>query len=92
MSGDLYFVQQPVGEMANFAYLVGNLETRECLLVDPAWARWAIWLRRAEADEMRITGALVTHYHPDHVGGARSSARKSRGWRSSWRNTPAPSM
>lgn len=69
MSGDLYFVQQPVGEMANFAYLVGSLETRECLLVDPAWQVGDL-LRRAEADDMRVTGALVTHYHPDHVGGA----------------------
>ena len=40
MSGgsDLYFEQIPVGEMANLAYLVGSRETREVLLVDPAWS------------------------------------------------------
>jgi glyoxylase-like metal-dependent hydrolase (beta-lactamase superfamily II) len=65
---DLYFHQLPVGEMANLAYLVGSRSTRECLVVDPAWEVDAL-LDRAEADGMRVVGALVTHYHPDHVGG-----------------------
>lgn len=66
---DLYFAQVPVGEMANFAYLVGSREARECLLVDPAWSVDAL-LDQAEADGMRVAGALVTHYHQDHVGGS----------------------
>jgi glyoxylase-like metal-dependent hydrolase (beta-lactamase superfamily II) len=66
---DLYFVQLPVGEMANLAYLVGSRATRECLLVDPAWSVDAL-LDRALADGVRPVGALVTHYHPDHVGGS----------------------
>jgi glyoxylase-like metal-dependent hydrolase (beta-lactamase superfamily II) len=65
---DLYFAQLPVGEMANFAYLIGSRQARECLLVDPAWSVDAL-LDRAAADGMRVTGALVTHYHQDHVGG-----------------------
>jgi glyoxylase-like metal-dependent hydrolase (beta-lactamase superfamily II) len=68
-ASDLYFVQVPVGQMANFAYLVGSRETRECLLVDPAWSVDAL-LDQAEADGMRVAGALVTHYHQDHVGGS----------------------
>ncbi len=68
-ASDLYFAQVPVGEMANFAYLIGSRETRECLLVDPAWCVDAL-VDQAEADGMRVTGALVTHYHQDHVGGA----------------------
>ena len=64
----LYFRQLPVGEMANLAYLVGSRETREALVVDPAWDVDAL-LDRAEADGMRVVGALVTHYHQDHVGG-----------------------
>ena len=67
-SSDLYFAQIPVGEMANLAYLIGNLSTREVLLVDPAWSVDAL-VDRAEADGMRPVGALVTHYHQDHVGG-----------------------
>lgn len=65
---DLYFQQIPVGEMANFAYLVGSRSVGEALLVDPAWEVDAL-LDRAEADDMRVAGALVTHYHQDHVGG-----------------------
>lgn len=67
--GDLYFEQIPVGQMANLAYLIGSLETREALLVDPAWSVDAL-LDRAEADGMRVVGALATHYHQDHVGGS----------------------
>jgi len=66
---DLYFQQVPVGEMANFAYLVGSRSQREALLVDPAWNVDAL-LDAALADDMRVTGALVTHYHQDHVGGS----------------------
>lgn len=66
---DLYFRQIAVGEMANFAYLVGSRSAREVLLVDPAWEVERL-VAAAEADGMRVAGALVTHYHPDHVGGA----------------------
>jgi glyoxylase-like metal-dependent hydrolase (beta-lactamase superfamily II) len=65
---DLYFAQIPVGQMENLAYLIGSRRTREVLLVDPAWSVDAL-LDRAEADDMRPVGALVTHYHQDHVGG-----------------------
>jgi glyoxylase-like metal-dependent hydrolase (beta-lactamase superfamily II) len=68
-ASDLYFAQLPVGEMANFAYLVGSRETGECLVVDPAWSVDAL-VDQAERDGMRVAGALVTHYHQDHVGGA----------------------
>lgn len=56
-------------QMQNFVYLIGDRDTGECLVVDPAWAVRDL-IRVAEADDMKITGALVTHYHPDHVGGA----------------------
>jgi glyoxylase-like metal-dependent hydrolase (beta-lactamase superfamily II) len=65
---DLYFAQIPVGQMENLAYLIGSRRTREVLLVDPAWSVDAL-LDRAEADGMQPVGALVTHYHQDHVGG-----------------------
>ncbi len=54
--------------MANFLYLIGDQETRECVVVDPAWDIDGI-LKVVEEDGMKLTGALVTHYHPDHVGG-----------------------
>ncbi|MFY9607147.1 MAG: MBL fold metallo-hydrolase [Blastocatellia bacterium] len=55
-------------QMANFVYLVGDDEQRTCMIVDPAWDIPAI-LDFIDREEMRLTGALVTHYHPDHVGG-----------------------
>ncbi len=65
---DLYFRQRPVGEMANLAYLIGDAGTREAFVVDPAWNVDEL-LDLAEQDGMEIVGALVTHYHQDHVGG-----------------------
>ncbi|MFQ5451379.1 MAG: MBL fold metallo-hydrolase [Nitrospinaceae bacterium] len=55
-------------QMANFVYLIGDRKTRECVVVDPAWDIDGI-LKCIGQDEMKLTGALVTHYHPDHVGG-----------------------
>jgi glyoxylase-like metal-dependent hydrolase (beta-lactamase superfamily II) len=66
---DLYLRQEAVGEMANFAYLIGSRASREALVVDPAWDVDRL-LDLAEADGMRVVGALVTHYHPDHCGGS----------------------
>jgi hydroxyacylglutathione hydrolase len=73
-ASDLYFRQVSIGPMQNFVYLIGSTATRECLVVDPAWDTAAL-LEVAEQDEMRVIGALVTHYHPDHVGGAMASFR-----------------
>jgi glyoxylase-like metal-dependent hydrolase (beta-lactamase superfamily II) len=56
-------------QMQNLVYLIGDTDTRECVVVDPAWAVDDI-VDAAEADGMRITGALATHYHPDHIGGS----------------------
>lgn len=55
-------------QMANFVYLIGDDAKRECMVVDPAWDIAGI-VKFAESEGMRITGALATHYHPDHVGG-----------------------
>lgn len=61
--------QDPIAtQMANFIYLVGDRVARQCLVVDPAWDIAGI-LAAAGADGMAVVGALVTHYHPDHIGG-----------------------
>ena len=66
---DLYFRQLAVGQMANLVYLVGSRSARQALLVDPAWNVDQM-LDQAEEDGMEVVGALVTHYHQDHVGGS----------------------
>ncbi|MBD0322462.1 MAG: MBL fold metallo-hydrolase [Aldersonia sp.] len=55
-------------QMRNFAYLIGDRETGDCLVVDPAYAAGDL-VDALEADGMRLSGVLVTHHHPDHVGG-----------------------
>jgi glyoxylase-like metal-dependent hydrolase (beta-lactamase superfamily II) len=55
-------------QMVNFVYLIGDRETGEAVVVDPAYDIPGI-LEVLAADDMRCVGALATHYHPDHVGG-----------------------
>lgn len=69
LSGRDYAVGDPIAtQMVNFAYLIGDRETREAVVVDPAYAVGDLLDVLAE-DEMRLSGVLVTHHHPDHVGG-----------------------
>ncbi|MCX4098684.1 MBL fold metallo-hydrolase [Nocardia sp. alder85J] len=69
LAGRDWAVGDPIAtQMRNFAYLVGDRETGECVVVDPAYAAGDL-LDLAEADGMRLTGVLATHHHPDHVGG-----------------------
>jgi hydroxyacylglutathione hydrolase len=68
MDKRLYFKQIEIGPMQNYVYLIGSTETRKAAVVDAAWDINEI-VRIAAQDEMEITHALVTHTHPDHVGG-----------------------
>ena len=61
-------VDPVAGQMANFMYLLGDPKSREALVVDPAWDVHSL-LEIAEDDGYKVVGALITHYHPDHVGG-----------------------
>ena len=64
----LYLKQVELGQMANYAYMIGSTKTKEAAVVDPAWEIDRL-VELAESDGMRITHILVTHTHPDHVGG-----------------------
>lgn len=79
MTDRLYFRQLLAGrdfaradpiarQMVNFVYLVGDRETGEAVVIDPAYDVAGL-LEVLAADGMRLTGALATHYHADHVGG-----------------------
>ena len=56
-------------QMVNFVYLIGDRETGEAVAVDPAYDIRGLLDVLAE-DDMKLVGALATHYHPDHVGGS----------------------
>jgi glyoxylase-like metal-dependent hydrolase (beta-lactamase superfamily II) len=70
LSGRDFATGDPVAaQMVNFVYVVGDRQTGECVLVDPAYAVDEL-VDTVEADGMAVTGVLATHYHPDHVGGS----------------------
>ena len=69
LSGRDFAQDDPIAQqMVNFAYAVGDRDTGECLVVDPAYAPGDL-VDTLAADGMRISGVLVTHYHADHIGG-----------------------
>ncbi len=55
-------------QMVNFVYLIGDRETGEAVVVDPAYDVPGL-LDLVAGDGMTLTGVLATHHHPDHVGG-----------------------
>ncbi len=70
LSGRDFAVGDPLAsQMVNFVYAVGDRRTNECVLVDPAYAVKEL-IDLLGADGLTVTGALATHYHPDHVGGS----------------------
>jgi glyoxylase-like metal-dependent hydrolase (beta-lactamase superfamily II) len=55
--------------MRNFVYIIGDDLSRECVLVDPCWDVQGL-LDRVDLEGLNLVGVLVTHYHPDHIGGS----------------------
>jgi hydroxyacylglutathione hydrolase len=64
----LYLRQIELGPMANYVYLIGDPATHKAAVVDPAWDVGAI-CDLAEREGYQIDKILITHYHPDHLGG-----------------------
>jgi len=65
----LYLRQAQIGPMANFVYLIGDSATHKAAVVDPAWDVDAI-IDFARKEGYEIDKILITHYHPDHLGGS----------------------
>ena len=70
LSGRDFAATDPIAaQMRNFAYLIGDRETGDTVIVDPVYAAGDL-LDILETDGMRLSGVLVTHHHPDHIGGS----------------------
>ena len=69
LAGRDFAREDPIArQMVNFTYLIGDRETGQTLVVDPAYAVRDL-VELVGADGMRISGVLATHYHADHIGG-----------------------
>ena len=64
----LILKQLELGPMENYIYILGDEDSRDCVVIDPAWDVDAI--REAAKEEgLNIKAALITHGHPDHTNG-----------------------
>jgi len=64
----LLIQQYEIGPLNNFLYLLGDPETKEMAIVDPAWDVDFL-CREAKRLGYKITKVFLTHAHPDHVNG-----------------------
>jgi hydroxyacylglutathione hydrolase len=64
----MFIKQRQVGQMAVFAYLVGDEKSGDAVVIDPA-ADTAGLIRTAEANGVKIRFIVNTHGHVDHIGG-----------------------
>jgi glyoxylase-like metal-dependent hydrolase (beta-lactamase superfamily II) len=70
LSGRDFAVGDPIADqMVNFVYLIGDRETGDAVVIDPAY-RIDDLIEAVDRDGMHLVGVLATHYHPDHVGGS----------------------
>lgn len=54
--------------MENYVYFIGDKNTKEIVVVDPAWDVDFI-RKKAKEEGLTIKAALITHGHPDHTNG-----------------------
>jgi glyoxylase-like metal-dependent hydrolase (beta-lactamase superfamily II) len=64
----LLIQQYEIGPLNNFIYLLGDPETKEMTVVDPAWDVNFL-CNEAKRLGYKITQAFLTHAHSDHVNG-----------------------
>ena len=68
MKPNIILTQMELGPLQNFIYFLGDPESKEVALIDPAWD--VDYLRNtAKKQGWKITKVLLTHGHPDHVNG-----------------------
>jgi len=64
----MFLKQMQVGNMAVFAYLLGDTATGEALVIDPAANIDGI-IAQAEQNKVKIQYIVNTHGHVDHIAG-----------------------
>lgn len=64
----MFLKQMQVGNMAVFAYLLGDIATGEALVIDPAANIDGI-IAQADQNKVKILYIVNTHGHVDHIAG-----------------------
>ncbi|MCZ7383271.1 MAG: MBL fold metallo-hydrolase [Candidatus Methanoperedens sp.] len=70
----LNIVTLVLGPVQTNAYLAGDTEAKEAVVIDPAWEGELI-VEEAQKHGWKITQVWVTHAHFDHFGGAAAVVR-----------------
>jgi len=79
MENHIYFLQLRAGldfakgndfadTMANYSYIIGDRNSKDALIIDPSYAPLEL-LEIVKNNGFNLKGALVTHFHADHIGG-----------------------
>ena len=55
-------------QLCNLVYILVDLESKKCLIVDPCWDVDGI-LNKIKINNWDIEGIILTHHHFDHCGG-----------------------
>jgi len=59
-------------------YLVADEESREAIIIDPVYENVEMYIARLHALGLRVTMAVDTHTHADHLTGCRQLAKQMR--------------
>lgn len=63
----MLFRQLIDAQTSTYTYLLADLSTREAVLIDPVKGQVSLYLKLLEELELRLSHALDTHVHADHV-------------------------
>lgn len=76
MGNKLFVISNSLGELATNSYIVGNTETREAVVIDPADEAEYI-IKVLEESNLRCIGIFLTHGHYDHMGALTTLAERT---------------
>ena len=85
----MIFEQIHAGGDRNFAYLVGDPDTREAAIIDPSYAPERA-LAEAERHGLRVRYVISTHSHKDHIAGNAHIIEKTQAVEVLHESTPHP--
>jgi hydroxyacylglutathione hydrolase len=77
VTASIYLKQVELGPMGNYVYFVGDPNTREVAVVDPAWDVDRIDAM-AQENDLTITKILITHSHFDHINGVEGLLNRAK--------------